>query len=75
MNSLMLGCHGGLSYLVAGKYGEDFGLVTENCNPHKELQPSPGVTCSTRKTCRRYYTTNYEYIGGYYGAYVSHYIF
>ncbi|CAH8850996.1 unnamed protein product [Trichobilharzia szidati] len=59
------GCDGGFPYLIAGKYAEDFGMVTEKCNPYTEKQRSQ---CKTSKHCERYYTTNYAYLGGYYGA-------
>jgi cathepsin C len=61
------GCDGGFPYLIAGKYGMDFGVVLETCNPYKTAQPDPQI-CSTKSTCRRYYATNYQYVGGYYGA-------
>jgi cathepsin C len=58
------GCDGGFPYLIAGKYTEDFGLVEESCKPYK------GQTgkCTTPTTCKRYYATHYQYIGGFYGA-------
>ncbi|VDQ00540.1 unnamed protein product, partial [Trichobilharzia regenti] len=59
------GCDGGFPYLIAGKYAEDFGMVTEKCNPYAGKQRSQ---CKTSKHCERYYTTNYAYLGGYYGA-------
>jgi len=61
------GCDGGFPYLIAGKYAEDFGVVTETCNPYKAQQPKQ-QTCGTGLNCRRYYATNYYYVGGYYGA-------
>jgi cathepsin C len=61
------GCDGGFPYLIAGKYGEDFGVVPETCNPYKDSQPKQ-QTCETSINCRRYYATNYHYVGGYYGA-------
>lgn len=27
------GCEGGFPYLIAGKYGQDYGFVAEQCNP------------------------------------------
>lgn len=59
------GCDGGFPYLVAGKYGQDFGVVPEKCNPYKGLDGS----CSTAKDCpSRTYATNYRYVGGFYGG-------
>ena len=63
---LLIGCEGGFPYLIGGKYAEDFGLVQEVCNPYKGVDHS----CSTIATCPRQYSTKYEYIGGFYGAYV-----
>ena len=60
------GCDGGFSYLTAGKYAEDFGMVTEDCNTYV----GRSATCNTDPECPRYYTKDYEYVGGYYGAYV-----
>ncbi|XP_064596864.1 dipeptidyl peptidase 1-like [Liolophura sinensis] len=56
-------CEGGFPYLIAGKYGEDFGVIEESCFPYTGKE-SP---CKKTK-CRRHYTTDYYYIGGYYGA-------
>lgn len=59
------GCEGGFPYLIAGKYAEDFGVVEESCYPYV----GQDTTCSKEKAkCRRYYATNYHYIGGFYGA-------
>jgi len=59
------GCDGGFPYLIAGKYGEDYGFVSEECNPYSS---HPTGKCATKSSCRRYYATNYGYVGGYYGA-------
>lgn len=59
------GCAGGFPYLVAGKYGEDFGLVEESCFPY-DGKDEP---CKeTKSKCSRHYTTKYYYVGGFYGA-------
>lgn len=60
-------CAGGFPYLIGGKYAEDYGLVEESCNLY-----TGNVTghCTTEPTCRRHYSTAYQYVGGYYGAYV-----
>ncbi|CAG2110494.1 unnamed protein product, partial [Medioppia subpectinata] len=59
------GCQGGFPYLVAGKYGQDFGLTTEENNPYV---PPLVTTCKTKANAPRYYTRDYNYVGGYYGA-------
>lgn len=57
------GCEGGFPYLIAGKYAEDFGVVEESCYKYE------GKDSSCKKTkCKRYYATDYQYVGGYYGA-------
>lgn len=58
------GCEGGFPYLVAGKYAQDFGVVPEECNPYKGKDGS----CATKACPRRYYSTNYRYVGGFYGG-------
>jgi len=62
-SQLSQGCEGGFPYLVAGRYGKDYGVVEESCNPYVGKDDS----CST-KTCQRHYTANYKYVGGYYGG-------
>ncbi|CAH8542537.1 unnamed protein product [Schistosoma intercalatum] len=59
------GCNGGFPFLIAGKYGEDFGFVSERCDPYTGKDTKK---CNVSKSCTRYYTTDYSYIGGYYGA-------
>ncbi|KAH8876534.1 Cathepsin C isoform 3 [Schistosoma japonicum] len=59
------GCNGGFPFLIAGKYGEDFGFVSEDCDPYTGKDTG---SCTTSKNCTRYYVTDYSYIGGYYGA-------
>jgi cathepsin C len=58
------GCDGGFPYLVGGKYAEDFGLVEETCNPYV----GKDGPCTTKQDCPRQYSTNYRYVGGFYGA-------
>ena len=58
------GCEGGFSYLIAGKYAQDFGIVEESCFPYKGVD----TACNEAKDCVRYYATDYYYVGGYYGA-------
>eukprot|EP00088_Acartia_fossae_P009458 TRINITY_DN14583_c0_g1_i1.p1 TRINITY_DN14583_c0_g1~~TRINITY_DN14583_c0_g1_i1.p1 ORF type:complete len:353 (+),score=35.20 TRINITY_DN14583_c0_g1_i1:144-1061(+) len=62
-SKLSQGCDGGFPYLVAGRYGKDFGVVDEECNPYNGTDS----VCSTKK-CLRHYTARYQYVGGYYGA-------
>ena len=64
------GCDGGFPYLIAGKYGEDFGLVPEECFPYESGSGNKNIPCSKRcKTPSRVYkTTDYYYVGGYFGA-------
>lgn len=60
------GCDGGFPYLIAGNYGQDFGIVEESCFPY---QGKDSISCSReRQGCQRYGSTDYYYIGGYYGA-------
>ncbi|KAB0376430.1 hypothetical protein FD755_010874 [Muntiacus reevesi] len=58
------GCEGGFPYLVAGKYAQDFGLVEEDCFPYTGTD-SP---CSLKEGCFRYYSSEYHYVGGFYGG-------
>lgn len=57
------GCDGGFPYLIAGKYGQDFGHIAEDCFPYKGID----MPCMA-SSCKRHYTRDYYYIGGYYGA-------
>lgn len=57
------GCDGGFPYLIAGKYGQDFGLIEEKCFRYT------GKDSPCKKTsCKRYFTRDYYYVGGFYGA-------
>ena len=58
------GCEGGFPYLIAGKYAQDFGVVEETCYPYR----GHDSTCQEGDNCLRYHSTNYYYVGGYYGA-------
>ncbi|XP_032075357.1 dipeptidyl peptidase 1 [Thamnophis elegans] len=58
------GCDGGFPYLIAGKYLQDFGVVEEDCFPYKGMD-SP---CTPVNDCYHYYTSNYYYVGGFYGG-------
>ncbi|KAL9643087.1 hypothetical protein ABK040_002804 [Willaertia magna] len=64
-SSYSQGCEGGFAYLVS-KYGEDFGIVEEQCDPYFAQDShckAYDATCPPRQ-----YWTDYKYIGGYYGA-------
>ncbi|OXB58260.1 hypothetical protein ASZ78_008464 [Callipepla squamata] len=58
------GCDGGFPYLIAGKYVQDFGVVEEDCFPYT-ARDSP---CLFKRSCYHYYTSEYHYVGGFYGA-------
>nr|4CDF_B Chain B, DIPEPTIDYL PEPTIDASE 1 HEAVY CHAIN [Homo sapiens]4CDF_E Chain E, DIPEPTIDYL PEPTIDASE 1 HEAVY CHAIN [Homo sapiens]6RNI_B Chain B, Dipeptidyl peptidase 1 [Homo sapiens] len=58
------GCEGGFPYLIAGKYAQDFGLVEEACFPYTGTD-SP---CKMKEDCFRYYSSEYHYVGGFYGG-------
>ncbi|NXQ22658.1 CATC peptidase, partial [Peucedramus taeniatus] len=58
------GCDGGFPYLTGGKYVQDFGVVEEDCFPYT-AQDSP---CFFKRSCYHYYTSEYYYVGGFYGG-------
>lgn len=57
------GCEGGFPYLIAGKYAQDFGLVEESCFPYTGTDSPCKLT-----DCIRYYSSEYHYVGGFYGG-------
>ena len=57
------GCDGGFPYLI-GKYVQDFGIVEESCYPYAGTD-SP---CDVPDGCLRHYTSDYSYVGGFYGG-------
>ncbi|KAM6158555.1 dipeptidyl peptidase 1-like [Rhynchocyon petersi] len=63
-NPYSKGCKGGIPYLTAGKYAQDFGLVEETCFPYEARE----VPCRVKSSCFRYYSSAYQYVGGYYGG-------
>lgn len=62
-SGLAQGCEGGFPFLVAGRYGKDYGVVEEACSPYQ----GNDTACATRP-CLRHYTASYRYVGGYYGG-------
>lgn len=59
------GCEGGYPFLVV-KYSEEYGILEESCF---EYQASDATQCSVSCPAPvRYKTTNYKYVGGYYGG-------
>ncbi|EHB15731.1 Dipeptidyl-peptidase 1 [Heterocephalus glaber] len=58
------GCEGGFPYLIAGKYAQDFGFVEESCFPYTGTD----APCKMKEDCMRYYTSEYHYVGGFYGG-------
>jgi len=59
-------CDGGFPYLTAGKFGQDFGIVEEECFPYEGVNGNCLDRCS--KPNKLWFTKTYNYIGGYYGA-------
>ncbi|XP_029424713.1 dipeptidyl peptidase 1 isoform X1 [Nannospalax galili] len=58
------GCEGGFPYLIAGKYAQDFGVVEEDCFPYT----AKDAPCKPKDDCIRYYSSEYHYVGGFYGG-------
>ena len=61
------GCSGGWSFLTAGQYAVDFGVVDESCMPY-DTTNYDRVGCQDASHCKRYYSQGGEYLGGFYGA-------
>lgn len=65
-------CNGGFAYLAGGKEGYERGMIEESCdNYNVDLQYDyKNGTCPTdlTKKCPRYFATDYQYLGGFYGA-------
>jgi len=60
------GCYGGYPY-SASKYGQDYGITTEQCTPYV----AHNEDCVHNKKCpdsTRTYVQSYKYCGGFYGA-------
>ena len=47
-----------------GKYVQDFGIVEEACLPYVGNE----TPCRIPRACRRLYTAEYHYVGGFYGG-------
>jgi len=62
------GCKGGFVYLTAGKFGKDFGFVEEDCFPYEGVNGSCPLAFNGPACQRRYFTSDYYFLGGYYGA-------
>ncbi|KAL7065122.1 hypothetical protein AAHC03_04701 [Spirometra sp. Aus1] len=58
------GCEGGFPYLIAGKYAANFGFTTEEEVPYRQMQEK----CHTPTNASRHFSSEYHYVGGYYGA-------
>lgn len=59
------GCSGGWAFLIAGKYMQEFGFVEESCAIYN---PVDRKCDENTKSCKRFFSKDYEYVGGYYGA-------
>uniref|UniRef100_A0A8C4NCA9 Dipeptidyl peptidase 1 n=1 Tax=Eptatretus burgeri TaxID=7764 RepID=A0A8C4NCA9_EPTBU len=57
------GCEGGFPYLIAGKYAQDFGMLEEAYCPYKGVD----APCQVQPHAR-YFVSDYQYVGGFYGA-------
>lgn len=63
------GCAGGFSYLIGGKFAQDFGLIEEDCYPYQGYDRGACKVHNTSRACaKKTYAYDYHYIGGYYGA-------
>jgi len=67
------GCEGGFAYLTAGKYGNEFGYVEEECFTYKQSGGRDMAPCQPDiEGCKRHFVSEYGYVGGYYGAGTAH---
>ena len=59
------GCEGGFPYLIAGKYAQDFGVISDDCYPYSGVDQKCSLPLNSTSTrCRkRTYTFQYNYIG------------
>ncbi|XP_073518139.1 dipeptidyl peptidase 1 [Phyllobates terribilis] len=58
------GCDGGFPYLISGKYIQDYGIVEESDFPYTGQDSS----CTLKDNYYRYYSSEYHYVGGFYGG-------
>jgi len=58
------GCEGGFPYLIAGMYGQDFGVIEEETYPYV----GNDTKCNAPKDADRTFTQEYGYVGGFYGG-------
>ncbi|XP_042217955.1 dipeptidyl peptidase 1-like isoform X2 [Homarus americanus] len=63
-SELSQGCNGGFDFLIAGRHAQDQGVVAEECNKYVGSDTS----CATDNSCSRTYVSDYQHVGGYYGA-------
>lgn len=61
------GCSGGFGYLVGGKEATEMGFVEESCGSEFTYDYSD-KNCPDTSACTRWYSTDYEYVGGFYGG-------
>ena len=63
------GCSGGFGYLVGGKEMTERGFVEESCGSEFEYSPSYlKLDCPDTSKCTKWYSSDYAYVGGYYGG-------
>ncbi|CAJ0946645.1 unnamed protein product [Ranitomeya imitator] len=58
------GCDGGFPYLISGKYIQDYGIVEEFDFPYT----GQSSACTLKDNYYRYYSSEYHYVGGFYGG-------
>ena len=61
------GCKGGYPILV-GKFFNEFELIPESCFPYEARNVDCRRRCDNSGNKRKYFVSNYGYLGGYYGA-------
>merc|ERR1711976_18109 len=61
------GCSGGFGYLVGGKGATEMGFVEESCGSAFTYNYND-KSCPDTSACTRWYSTDYEYVGGFYGG-------
>ena len=50
--------------MTAGRYGQDFGVITEDCYPYM----GKTTACHPKKQGMRVFVSEYGYVGGFYGG-------